>query len=63
MGSGAQSLGEDPSQGAKRGEAAPLTARTDLESLEARGRGYRTSAFLPPLNAAVVVLFRAFPQG
>ena len=49
-------------QGAKR-RSETLTARTDLESCEARGRGYCTSTFLPPLNATVVVLFRAFPQG
>ena len=63
MGSGAQSLGEDPSQGAKRGEAAPLTARTDLESLEVRERGCHTSTFLPFVSAPALGLFQAFPQG
>ena len=63
MGSGAQSLGEDPSQGAKRGEAAPLTARTDLESCEARGRRYCTSAFLPPRERRRCGPFPSLPAG
>ena len=34
-----------------------------MGSCEARGRGYRTSAFLPPLSTAVVVLFPSLPAG
>ena len=40
-----------------------MTARTDLESCEARGRGYRTSAFLPPLRCRRCSPFPGLPAG